>query len=210
MTSSQYVCGPGRLPENDEDFYPHTVYGHSKVETERLTREADLACEWVIIRPVNIWGPYHERYSREFWKIADKGLYLHPEVPSPTRTYGYVGNVVWQIMQLMILDVEKVDRQVFYTGDKPINIEEWVYGFCIGFRGKTPPAIPIWLIRLMGKTGDIISKFIRKPFYITTSRLNSMTEDYYAPMDKTFKVLGEPPYSLESGIKETVTWYRNR
>ena len=61
MTSTQYVCGPGRLPDNDEDFYPHTVYGQSKVETEKLTREANLNCEWVIIRPVNIWGPYHER-----------------------------------------------------------------------------------------------------------------------------------------------------
>lgn len=210
MTSTQYVCGPGRLPDNDEDFYPHTVYGQSKVETEKLTRQANLNCEWVIIRPVNTWGPYHERYSREFWKIADKGLYLHPGVPSPTRTYGYVGNIVWQILQLIEADRQVVDRQVFYVGDKPINIEKWVMGFCLGFRGKKPRIIPIGMMRLMGKMGDLISKFTGKPFYITSSRLRSMTEDYYAPMDKTFDLFGMPPYDLEAGISESVSWYRNR
>jgi len=207
MTSTQYVCGPGRLPDNDEDFYPHTVYGQSKVETEKLTREANLNCEWVIIRPVNIWGPYHERYSREFWKIANKGLYLHPGVPSPTRTYGYVGNVVWQITEMMKADRATVHKQVYYVGDKPINIEKWVMGFCEGFRGKKPRVIPMWMMRIMGKTGDLISKFTGKPFYITSSRLRSMTEDYDAPMDRTFDVFGEPPYTLKEGISETVKWY---
>ena len=40
ITSTQFVCGPGRLPQNDEDYFPETVYGHSKVITERLTRDA--------------------------------------------------------------------------------------------------------------------------------------------------------------------------
>ena len=210
MTSTQYVCGPGRLPEHDEDYYPHTVYGQSKVKTEKLTREANLECDWVIVRPVNIWGPYHERYSREFWKIADKGLYLHPGVPSPTRTYGYVENVVWQIIQIVKADRATVDKQVFYVGDRPINIEKWVMGVCVGFRGKKPRVIPMWMMRLMGKVGDLISKFTGKPFYITSSRLRSMTEDYDAPMDKTFDVFGAPPHTLEQGINETVEWYRSK
>ena len=91
VTSTQYVCGPSRQPEHDEDFFPHTIYGQSKVETEKLTRAAGLESTWTIIRPVNIWGPYHARYCREFWKVAAKGWYVHPNVPAPTRTYGYIG-----------------------------------------------------------------------------------------------------------------------
>ena len=207
VTSSQFVCGPGPLPKNDEDYFPHTVYGHSKVETEKLTRNAGLSCLWTMIRPVNVWGPYHERYSREFWKIASKGLYVHPGVKSPTRTYGYVGNIVWQMIQIMEADEAVVNEQVFYVGDKPINIENWVMGFCVGFRGKKPMVIPMWVMRLLAKVGDVISKVKGKPFYITTSRLRSMTEDYIAPMDKTFEIFGNPPYSLEDGIEESVDWH---
>ncbi len=208
MTSSQFVCGPGRLPASDEEYFPHTVYGQSKVETERLTRSAGLSCDWTIIRPVNIWGPYHERYSREFWKIADKGLYLHPGVPIPTRTYGYVGNVVWQMIKMLEADKAVVNEQVFYVGDNPITIDKWVMGFCEGFRAKRPIVIPLWAMTILARCGDVISKFMGKPFYITSSRLRSMTEDYYAPMDKTFETFGEAPYTLEEGIRETVKWHR--
>jgi len=54
VTSSQFVCAPGRLPESDTDYFPETVYGQSKVITEKLTRDANLACCWTIIRPTKI------------------------------------------------------------------------------------------------------------------------------------------------------------
>lgn len=209
ITSSQYVCGPGRLPEHDEDFFPHTVYGQSKVLTEKLTREADLKCVWMITRPVNIWGPYHKRYKSEFWKIVNKGLYFHPNIKSPTRTYGYVENIVWQMERMLELEAAKVNKQVFYLGDKPIVIEKWVMAFCLALRGKRPIRIPRFLITIMAKTGDVISKFKKKPFYITSSRLNSMSKDYYAPMDKSFEVLGEPSFSLEEGVEKSVIWFKN-
>ncbi|MFU8781323.1 MAG: NAD-dependent epimerase/dehydratase family protein, partial [Kiritimatiellia bacterium] len=51
VVSSQFVCGPGPLPASDTDYYPHTVYGQSKVVTEQLTRAAGLDCVWTIVRP---------------------------------------------------------------------------------------------------------------------------------------------------------------
>jgi hypothetical protein len=78
ITSSQYVCGPGRLPSSDTDYFPNTTYGLSKVFTEKLTRSADLPCAWILMRPVNIWGPYHMRYAREFWEVVRHGWYFTP------------------------------------------------------------------------------------------------------------------------------------
>lgn len=210
MTSTQYVCGPGRLPKSDTDYFPHTVYGQSKVLTEQLTRDAQLDCAWTIIRPVNVWGPYHARYGREFWRIADKGLYVHPGVPSPTRTYGYIGNVAWQILKIVEAEDETVSGQVFYVGDKPISIDKWVFAFCKGFTGKEPVRIPASLMKVMAIIGDGISVLIQKPFYINSSRLSNMMEDYYAPMDKTFEVFGETPYSLEDGVQESIAWYKSK
>src|SRR6266576_2667059 len=62
VTSTQFVCAPGRLPKNDTDYFPETVYGQSKVITEQLTRAANLPTCWTIVRPTNIWGPWHMRY----------------------------------------------------------------------------------------------------------------------------------------------------
>ena len=93
MTSSQFVCAPGRLPVNDIDYFPETVYGESKVVTEKLTREANLPCCWSIIRPTNIWGPWHMRYRLEFWRVVGRGLYVHPVHEPVIRCYGYVNTV---------------------------------------------------------------------------------------------------------------------
>lgn len=209
ITSSQYVCGPSRQPLGDEDYFPHTVYGWSKVETEKLTRAANLSCTWSLIRPVNIWGPYHARYADEFWKIASSGLYFHPNVPAPVRTYGYIGNVIWQMLGILELPAEKVNAEVFYVGDEPIKIDKWSIGFCKAFRGKEPPRIPLLGVKGLAIIGDMISFVIRRPFFITSSRLKSMTQDYISPVDKTIEALGESPYSLEEGIEKVVDWYKN-
>jgi len=208
ITSSQYVAGPGRLPQNDADYFPHTIYGQSKVETERLTRAAGLSCPWTLIRPVNIWGPYHARYTREFWEIVRRGWYLHPGVRSPVRAYGYVGNVVWQIQRLLELPEEQISGRTFYVGDRPISIDQWVFGFHRAIRGTNPWVIPYAALRGIASLGDGISKITGKPFYLTSSRLRSMTEDYLVDIEATFRLLGEPPYSLEQGIGETVEWLR--
>jgi len=209
ITSSQFVCGPGRLPEHDEDYFPHTVYGQSKVITEQLTRKAGLDCCWTLIRPTNIWGPYHARYGQEFWRIVALNLYIHPGLPTPTRCYGYVGNIIWQINQLLERTDEKVCGQTFYVGDRPIDIIKWIEGFHRELTGREKLLVmPPWVLRSIAKVGDGISRVTGKPFYLTTSRLKSMTTDYLTPMDKTFDVLGEPPYSLEDGVRASAEWYR--
>ena len=90
ITSTQFVCAPGRLPKSDTDYFPETVYGQSKVITEKLTRDANLASCWTIIRPTNVWGPWHMRYRREFWRVLERGLYVHPGHQPVIRTYAYV------------------------------------------------------------------------------------------------------------------------
>jgi nucleoside-diphosphate-sugar epimerase len=208
IVSSQYVAGPSRLPENDEDYFPHTVYGQSKVITEQLTRKAGLACCWTIVRPTNVWGPWHWRYPAEFWRIAAKGLYFHPGGAPVRRCYAYVGNVVWQMLRVLELPENEVRGQTFYVGDEVADIYEWANGFCIALCGRRAPKIPRPLLRCIALAGDVISAVRGKPFYLTSSRYRSMTSDYPTPMEKTFAVLGRGPWTLQAGIEETVRWLR--
>ncbi|MEM6910837.1 MAG: NAD(P)-dependent oxidoreductase [Verrucomicrobiota bacterium] len=206
ITSSQFVCGPGRLPRDDSDYFPETVYGWSKVETERMTRAADLGCVWTLTRPTNVWGPWHPRYAKEFWRVVARGQYLHPGVRSPVRTYGYVGNVVWQMMAILEQDPKKVHGKVFNLGDPPAPISEWICAFHLGLKGTKPRVLPKWLMVPVALAGDVISAVQRRPFYITSSRLRSMTTDYPTPVDAIQNLLGSAPYSLKHGVDETVLW----
>ena len=206
MCSSQFVCGPGRLPAHDEDYFPATVYGQSKVITEQETRRAHLRCEWVIVRPTNIWGPWHPRYPQEFWRIARQGLYVHPGGKPVVRCYGYVGNVADQIVALMEQSADKIDRQTFYVGDQADDIYLWADAFCRALRGQPARKVPRSILRAAGLGGDIITALIGTPFYLSASRYRSMVTDYVTPMEKTYALLGKPTRSLEEGVRETVSW----
>ena len=210
MCSSQFVCGPGRLPVHDEDYFPATVYGQSKVITEQETRRADLSCEWVMVRPTNVWGPWHPRYPQEFWRIAQKGLYVHPGGQPVVRCYGYVGNVADQMVGFLEQPAAKIDRQTYYVGDPPADIYHWADAFCEGLKGQPARKVPRPILRAAGLAGDLITALTGKPFYITSSRYRSMVTDYVTPMDKTYTVLGPPKFSLQEGVDETLTWLRTQ
>ncbi len=206
VTSTQFVCEAGYQPKHDLDFKPFTVYGESKRRTEMVTREAGLACAWTIIRPTTIWGPWSLRYRDVMFKVMRKGLYVHPGKGRVVRSYGYVGNVVWQIDRMLHAPRAVVDRQVYYVGDRPFDLKEWVEVVSKELTGKPVRYIPTALIRVMAWGGDVL-KLLHIPFPITSGRFRSMTSDYITPMDKTIAAFGEAPYSIESGVKEMVRWY---
>jgi len=207
ITSSQFVHQYHGLPAHDEDFATHTIYGESKVMTEQLTRRANLQCEWAIIRPTNVWGPWHPRYPIEFWKILSRGLYIHPGGDRIVRSYGYVGNVVFQIVSLLTAPAARVDRRVFYVGDRPIDLYDWVNGFSLHQTGRPAHVVPKWCVKALAGAGDVLAR-IGIPFPITLSRYKSMTTSNDAPLEPIHELCGDPPYSLDAGIAETVAWLR--
>lgn len=208
ITSSQFVAGPQRTPLADDDYFPITVYGQSKVITEQLTHAANLPCCWTLIRPTNIWGPWHSRYPKEFWRIAARGFYFHPGGKPVTRCYGYVGNIIWQMQRILELPEDAVRGQTFYVSDPAGDIYLWANAFCVALCGKKAPKVPRLLLFAAGLAGDVISAATGKKFHITTSRYRSMTTDYVPPMQKTIDMIGSGPHSLHDAIAETVSWLR--
>lgn len=209
VTSSQFVYNRGaRLPAHDEDYHPVTVYGKSKIITESLTRQAGLSCSWTLIRPTNVWGPFHIRHTRQFFRVLRWGLYVHPGREPVMRSYAYVGNVVEQIARILEAEEAKVGGKTLYLGDPPLDILDWVNGFSRALRGKDVTVIPRGLLRAGARAGDLISAATGRQFFITSSRFRSMTDPYLTPMDRTFVALGPNKYSLEDGIRETVRWLK--
>lgn len=207
LTSTQFVNQSVIGPKHDEDFAPHTIYGESKIISERYLRNAGLDNCWTIIRPTNVWGPWHLRYPFEFWKILSEGKYLHPGKTKVTRSYGFVGNIVEQIFKILTVEQTKVNRQVLYVGDEPLDLYEWVNTFSLYQTGKKVRIIPRSIVYGLGLVGDILL-IINIRFPMTSSRYKSMTTDNPADMSKTFEVLGKPKYSLVQGVASTIDWMK--
>ena len=208
LVSSQFVCGPGYLPCHDEDFAPATVYGRSKVMAEQVLRESGLKCPWVIARPTNVWGPWHPRYPREFWRVLQKGWYVHPAGPPVRRAYVYVENLLQQMRDTLEKPAAEVAGQVFYLSDPVEDIARWVDEFSLALRGSPAKRIPRSVLFGMGWLGDQFEKFTGRSFYISSSRARSMTTDYPVPLEKSLKTLGAGSVSLQEGVRRTVVWLR--
>jgi GlcNAc-P-P-Und epimerase len=207
ITSTMFVCKAGYVPKNDQDFSPFTLYGVSKKNTEIATRQAGLNCIWTIIRPQTIWGPWSMRYKDKMFAVMKRGLYFHPSKKNVRRAYGFVGNVVYQINQILQAPPEKVHEQVFYVGDEAVNLLDWVNCVSDELLHKPVRVLPTVFIKTLGIAGDVLGA-MKLSFPITTTRFNSMTENYLTDIDKTFRVLGPPKYTMQQGVKEFVAWYR--
>ncbi len=207
-TSTQFVNQAADLPVSDTDYAPHTVYGESKILSEQLLREQRFHFNWCIVRPTNIWGRWHLRYPYEFWKIVREGKYFHPGKKQVLRSYGYAGNVCWQIIELVRRRNEPaVSRNVFYVGDHPVNLLEWTNAFSLEIKQKPVRIVPGFIVYSLALAGSALRK-VRIKFPITLSRYKSMTTDNPAPMEKTFTLLGSPPYTQQEGVKQTTDWLR--
>jgi nucleoside-diphosphate-sugar epimerase len=205
VTSTQFVCRPGYAPRHDEDYNPHTVYGRSKVVCEQLTRQAKLDCVWTLVRPTTIWGPWLFRHRRSLFPLLRRGLYVHPGRKPCIRSWGYVGNVVYQVRRLLEAPAQRVDRKTYYLGDRPLNLLDWVNAFSLRLRGRPVRVVPRGVVYLLGLAGDVAALAgLHAP--ITTSRYRSMTQDYITPMEPTFELTGEPPFALDDGVEQVVRW----
>ena len=209
ITSTQYVYKSlsKPFPDADNEYIPHTIYGKSKKITEEYTRNAAMNCEWTIIRPSNIWGPWHMRYPQELWKMIDKGLYFYPGKKPVVRTYGYVGNIVHQYIAIMEAVPEKVDKKTFYVGDSPIDSFIWLNTISKQLTQKELKTLPVWFFKVLSLIGDLLKKIgIRFPLY--SERFHNMVEDYYAPTNITVREFGVANANIGKNVEETINWIK--
>ena len=207
ITSSMLVCHAGYYPQNQFDYAPTTIYGESKVETEKAVWANKPMCDWAIIRPTSIWGPWFGVPYRNFFDMVLKHRYIHIGYRSCTKTYGYVGNSVYQIEQILFNDTRDENKKVYYIGDNPAtNIEEWGNEIAteLGFKIKR---IPYCLLKSVAYVGDCL-KLLSIRFPMTSFRLKNMTTDNIIDLSDTYELAPNPPYSRIEGVRKTLDWLR--
>ncbi|WP_109695011.1 NAD-dependent epimerase/dehydratase family protein [Chitinophaga deserti] len=209
FTSSMLVCSVGYIPKNDQDYCPPNLYGESKVQTEKIIRAAgELPFTWCIIRPTSIWGPWFGTPYRDFFDIVMQKKYVKIGGKVAVKTFGFVGNAVYQIRSLLHADSELVHTKTFYIGDHPpLNINEWADE--IAHQLHIPlKQFPLAIFKTAAIAGDLLTK-LGIPFPITSFRLKNMQTDNIIPQLKdTYQIAPAPPYSMQEGISITLSWLK--
>lgn len=207
ITSSKFVMRNGYKIKSQHDYCPHTKYGESKVETEIRVWGNEPQCDWCIIRPTSIWGPWFGVPYRNFFDMVMRHMYFHIGHIKCHKTYGYVGNAIYQIEQLLFNETSDQDNKVFYIGDEPVyEINEWAdeIANAIGFK---VPTMSVWFVKCLAKFGDFLELFDIQ-FPMQSFRFGNMTNDSTNDMANTYQIAPDMPYTRLEGTKATIDWIR--
>ena len=163
---------------------------------------------WCIVRPTSIWGPWFSVPYRNFFNLVEKGLYFHPGKLAVRKSFGYVGNTVYQLDSLMLAPRELVNFKTFYLADyEPIDVMIFANQIACEFNSRKPIRIPLFFLKSVAKIGDLFS-FTRIPFPLTSFRLNNLVSPMIYDLNDLESVVGKLPYKTVEGIVETADWIR--
>lgn len=207
FASSMLVNEVGYRPKDVRDYNPATLYGQSKVIGEKIIFDMQHEItEFCLVRPTSIWGEWFAEPYRNFFDFVLASKFFHPGERACTKTYGYVGNTVYQIKRLLFVDAVKVHGKVFYLGDDPpLNISAWADEIALAANLPKPRRLPYWVFvgaGLLGDTGKLMG--IQLP--MTSFRLRNMTTSHIIDLSRTYEVCGRLPFARAEGIDRTLKW----
>ncbi len=209
FASSMLVCKVGYKPKNEFDYCPSNFYGMSKVIMEKLIRKESLKYSWCIVRPTSIWGPGFKEPYKNFFNLILQKKYFHIGNKKTLKTYGYIGNIAHQLIELITKEGKLINRKTFYLGDNSkYNIREWadeISKLSISGEIKTLPPKLVFILSLIG---TLLNKFkIKIP--LTLFRFKNMTTDNILDLEPIKKVSQKLPFNREDAIKLTLKWILN-
>lgn len=211
FTSTQLISKIGHQVATLDDARPDTFYGRSKLIGERMIHAYEKKpYSWVIVRPTTVWGPGMMTHYRRFIAYIEKGWFFHITDRPLYKSYGYIDNIAYQYMCMLLARNERINKKTFYLADyNPISLRDYANELskCLG----TPPirTLPLGLCQILAMLGDLIVKAGFKSFPYTRFRIKNILNEYVYDLKKTKNVCGRLPISFKKGVIQTVKWYKN-
>ncbi len=207
FASTMLVNQTGHNSKDILNYNANTLYGKSKIAGEKIIfNNKNILTDLCIIRPTSIWGEWFGEPYKNFFNYVLSEKYFHPGNSSCKKTFGYVGNTVYQIDKLLFAEKERIRNKVFYLGDMPpISISQWANEIAKIGNVNKPKTIPIKIFKFFAIFGDLINNIGIK-FPMTSYRLRNMTTDQVYNLEDTYKVCGDSPYNMKNAIENTLNW----
>jgi nucleoside-diphosphate-sugar epimerase len=213
IISTMLVCRNGYSPHSETEYCANTLYGASKVQMEEMVRKrmGSGLLDFVIVRPTSIWGPWFAEPYRQFFEAIVRGVYFHPGIAPVKKQFGYVGNVVDQILTLMTAQQSEISERVFYVGDySAYVVRDWADLIQRELGASGIRTMPLSVLRPVAAVGDLLVRLGWNRAPLTSFRLSNMLLDNSLPFDNTARVCGPLRCSVAEGVRKTVAWLREQ
>ena len=211
FASSLLVCKVGYIPEGSDEYCPTTSYGISKMKGEILVKKKASSFDWVIVRPISIWGPWNSEPYLQFFKSVLNYYYFNIGKFKSFRSLGYVGNTVYQLCCIATANSSLVSGKTFYLADyKPLSLRSMAQRIA-SYRcfNSIIPSFPLFLVKLLALLGDFLNGF-NFSFPLTSFRLNNLLVEYVFDLSELREICGSLPYSSDDGIQLMVDFMRHK
>ena len=186
---------------------PVTGYGESKLAAEKyLATLKDLP--WVAILPTAVYGP-REREMFIFINLINKGLEFYIGTKPQQVAFIYSKDLVTQM--LLALEHGHVGKKYLATDGNVYSMDDLGNAVRTALGKKTfKLKIPLPIVGVIAHISEIIGNWRGKATILNKEKMNELgAESWVCDMSESFKDLGfTTQYDLNSGMKETVEWYK--
>jgi dihydroflavonol-4-reductase len=196
----------GTVSEDEVADYPKgTAYERSKQLAERLVlEEAAGGIEVVIANPSSVYGPGPWQGTGLDRAIRDAIRRRLPATPPGGMTLVFVDDVA--AGHLAAFDRGRPgQRYILADGYAPMR-ELISLAVAEAGRGRVPPTLPVGIAKAIARTGEAVSRVIRRPPMLGSGQLTFLLWQVRATNEKARTELGIEFTPLAEGVARTVRW----
>lgn len=189
-------CTGGALSE-DSPENPEEPYAVSKLEAERLLREACRRTEVVIVRPPLVYGPRNPGNFLRLMRLCASGLPLPFGRVDGQRSFVFVDNLASALVRCALAP-QAAGRTYLVSDGEDVTLPALIRMIRerMGLPARLVP-VPAAMLRL-GEHLPVLGPSLRKltdPLLVDSRRIRA-------------ELAWRAPHTLAEGISATVRWYR--
>jgi len=218
VLSSLAALGPssgGQPVDDDHVANPVSMYGESKRRMEEALRTLDLgSSRLIVIRPPAVYGP-REEHIFQFFKAAN--LRVSPLLGQSKNglfSIVHVDDLVKGIAQAAAMDVSVFGPGsldfFLLSGPKPVTWAELIASTqqAVGHSTLALPIAP-FVLRFLGTILETVSGALGQSTMLNREKAYELSLEWVCSHKKASSIFHyKPTKELQSGVLETVSWYR--
>ncbi len=198
-----------RLDETAE-CHPISFYGRAKLEAEKLVLEADApGLRTTILRLPMVYGPGCKGNLPRMIRAIDRGLFPPWPAIDNKRSMVDVRDVV-QAALLVAANAAASGKIYIVTDGETYSTRQIYAEICAALGHPVPKwTIPLMVLRLMARLGDIVRRLRGRRFVIDSESLEKLTDSAWYSSERIRRELGyQPSHTLRTALTEMVAEFR--
>ena len=188
------------------EIKPFNEYGRTKFEAEELLRTwmSGVGNSLIIIRPTVIFGEGNRGNVFNLFKQIASGKFLMVGSGKNKKSMAYIGNIVAFLEQCIV--IEKKYSVYNYVDTPDISMKNLVslVRETLFLKNVYGVRLPIWLGMMFGYFFDIVNKFSKKKFPLSSIRIKKFTSSTQFMTAKSDLNGFVAPFTLFQGIERTL------